>query len=413
MGKLQDDQDKLYPPGSPPPPGQTPAAADAAPPAAADANSQNAVNPLIDQQNRLFPPPAPTDADITSNNPWNLPPGVSQGDYWGAEGRKVGGVVGQAAADTGLIFGDDMSFGTPGLTGVGGVSPADYRAAVDAARERAGGGKYGIDAMAFLANKPFQAVRFGLRGGQAAAAAVEKIAPNLSADAVKQVARRVGDFVEGGVYTGAQSKGHGSDTETAATDALGGGLLSTALGGVFDAAKAAGPKIRNWVYGSPEGTPADIAAGPPPGSPARTMAQDMDANQLNLWRSQSKLTSPPSQADVGNYATKVYGEDPAKWPAALRDIHNAAGKEGAPSTAARIIGHTATQAGAATANYLGLGFSPEVAAITHPALASATEMALPALGYGAAPVKAAIANAYPTLTGWRPTLNTPDWRVGQ
>ena len=69
--------------------------------------------------------------------------------------------------------------------------------------------KYGIDAMAFLANKPFQAARFGLRGGQAAAAAVEKLAPKASVDAVKQVARRVGDFVEGGIYTGAQSKGHG------------------------------------------------------------------------------------------------------------------------------------------------------------------------------------------------------------
>jgi hypothetical protein len=407
MGKLEDDQNKLYPPGSPPPPGQPPAAP------TTDANAQNAVDPLTAQQNQLFPPPQPSDEDVTSNNFWNLPPGVSQEDYWTAEGRKVGKVVGQAAADTGLIFGDDMSFGMPGL--FPGQTPADYRAAVEAARQRAGGGKYGIDAMAFLANKPFQAVRLGLRGGQAAAAAAERIAPNLSVDAVKQVARRVGDFVEGGAYTGAQSKGHGADLETAATDALGGGLLSTTLGGAFSAAKAAGPRIRNWVYGTPEGTPQEIAAGPPPGAPPRTPEQAMDANQLNLWRSQSKLTSPPSQADVSNYATKVYGDDPAQWPEALRDIHKAAGKEGAPSVAARIIGHSAAQAGAATANYLGLGFSPEVAAIAHPALASVTEMALPALGYGGAvaPVKGALANAYPALTGWRNAPNTPDWRVGQ
>ena len=104
----------------------------------------------------------------------------------------------------------------------------------------------------------------------------------------------------------------------------------------------------------------------------------MDAQQMNLWRSQSKLTSPPSQGDVTQLRD-------GKFTAKIRRIgrrrcvrfNSAAGKEGGPNLAARIIGHGATQAGAATANYLGLGLSPEVAAIAHPALASATEMALP------------------------------------
>ena len=292
MGKLQDDQNKLYPPGSPPPPGQTPAA-DAPP----TPDAHNAVHPLIDQQNKLFPPFTPDRCGHHEQQSLESRQRESpQGDYWGAEGRKVGGVVGQAAADTGLIFGDDMSFGTPGLTGVGGQSPADYRAAVEAARQRAGGGKYGIDAMAFLANKPFQAFRLGLGGAKLAAAGVKAVAPTAATDTVKAIARRVGSFVEGGAYTGGQSAGHGDDPTTVAENAGAGGLISAGLDEGFNAAKSGGAWLRNKIYGTPEGSPADIAAGPPPGAPPRTAAQDMDANQLNLWRSQSNLTNPPSQA---------------------------------------------------------------------------------------------------------------------
>jgi hypothetical protein len=406
MESLRDTERRLYP--YRPTPESTPAQPEA------DANSQNAVNPLTAHQNKLFPPPAPSDEDITSHNPWNLPPGVSQGDYWGAEGRKVGGVVGQAAADTGLIFGDDMTFGTPGF-----VAPEGYRKSVDEARERAGGGKYGIDAMAFLANKPFQAARLGLGATKAAAAGVKAIAPQASKDAVKAIARRVGNFIEGGAYTGAQSVGHGDDATTVGANTVLGGGLGLVGDEAFSAAKDAGAWLRSkwggfqgkpFTGGTPEGTPQEIVAGAPPGAPPRTPEGYMDANQLNLWRSQAAHDMPPSQDNVFSYAKGVYGPDPAQWPEALRDIHSAAGSEGGPSTAARIIGHSATQAGAATANYLGLGFSPEVAAIAHPALASATEMTLPYFGYGAAPVKSAIANAYPALTGWRNAPNTPDWR---
>jgi hypothetical protein len=364
---------------------------------------------------KLHPPPSPSDQEITSQGyaPRNLPPNVSQGDYWSAEGRKIGGELTRDAANVGTVFSDDVLFGIPGFTpGVG----ADYRAKVEAARaDMPWAARTGVDTMAFLANKPFQALRLGLRGGQAAAAAARKIAPNLSPEALQQVARRVGDFVEGGSYVGGQSAGHGEDPDTVAADALGGGLFSTAFGGAFDAARATGPRVRSWFHGAPEGTPAEIAAGPPPGAPPYTPEQAMDANQLNLWRSQSRLTSPPNQAEVGNYAERVYGPDPANWPEALRDIHSAAGKEGGPSTAARIIGHSATQAGAAATNYLGLGFSPELAAFAHPALMSATEMALPALGYGGAvaPVRGALSDAFPALTGWRNAPNTPDWRIDQ
>ena len=408
MGKLEDDQEHtLYPPSA------TGTSVTVAP--TPDANSQNAVDPLIDQQNKLYPTPAPSDEDITgsgwnSHNFWNLPPGVSQSDYWGAEGRKIGNELVSGVSNVAKTLGDDftLGYGTDALANLRGADPQSYRDEVARAKGELRYGAPGLQAMTFLAN-PLR----GLRAGAAAEKVAAPIASTLpvAPETAAKIAKRVGDFVEGGTYAGASSFGHGErDPTQLAEDTAAGGLITSTLGAIGEYAAPAAKWLRGKVYGTPEGTPQEIAAGPPPGSPARTAAQDMDANQLNLWRSQSKLTSPPSQADVASYATKVYGEDPAQWPEALRDIHSAAGKEGGPNIAARIIGHGATQAGAATANYLGLGLSPEVAAITHPALASATEMALPALGYGAAPVKSAIANAYPALTGWRPAMKTPDWR---
>ena len=408
MGKLQDDQNALYPPGSPAPPGQTPAAP------TPDANAQNAGDSLVDQQNRLHPPPPPSDEDIlgsdkwNQHNFWNLPPGVSQGDYWGAEGRKIGSVAGQSAADTALIYGDDMSFGTPGFTGVPGQSPEDYRAAVQAARDRAGAGKYGIDAMAFLMNKPFQALRLGLGGAKLVGTGIKAVAPTAATDTVKAIARRVGNFVEGGTYTGAQSAGHGNDAGTVAMDTAAGGVLSTVLDEGYNAAKNAGPWLRSKIYGTPEGTPADIAAGPPPGSPPRTAEQDLDTQQMNLWRSRTQHDMPPSQGDVGDYATQVYGADPAKWPAALRQLRTNVG--GGNNPWLNAAAHFGTQAGSATAQYLGLGVNPEIIAATAPVTKAATDFVLPKLRLGANSAQTGLTNAYPALTGWRPEMTPPNWR---
>jgi hypothetical protein len=408
MGKLEDDQNKLYPPGSPPPPGQTPAAP--------TPDAQNAVDPLIDQQNRLFPPPAPSDADIIgsgwqSHNFWNLPPGVSQGDYWQAEGRKIAGELGSGVSNVAKTLGDDLTlgYGTDALANLRGADPQSYRDEVTRAKSELRYGAPGLEAMSFLAS-PFRA----LRAGSAAEKLVAPVASKLpvAPETAATIAKRVGDFVEGGTYAGASSYGHGErDPTQLATDTAAGGILTTGLGAVSDYAAPAAKWLRSKVYGTPEGTPQEIAAGPPPGALPRTPEQYQDANQLNLWRSQAAHDMAPSQSDVGSYAKSVYGDDPAQWPEALRDIHKAAGKEGAPSLAARIIGHSATQAGTATAQYLGLGLSPEVAAVLHPAAIMATEKVLPAVtGYGSAPVKGALSNAYPALTGWRPEMTTPDWR---
>ena len=414
MGKLEDRTKILYP--------REPQQ-DVQPSSSGESSPSS--DPLTERLKRRNPAPTPSDEDITSQGyaPWNLPPNVSQGDYWGAEGRKIGGELRHAAANVGTIFADDMGFGLPGF--VPGVGP-DYRARVDAARsDTPWAARTGVDAMAFLANKPFQAARFGLRGGQMAARAVEKLAPQASKDAVKAIARRVGNFVEGGAYTGAQSAGHGDDATTVGANTVLGGGLGLVGDEAFSAAKDAGAWLRSkwggfqgkpFTPGTPEGTPTEIAAGPPPGSPARTPEQAMDANQMNLWRSQSKLTNPPNQENVASYARKVYGEDPAQWPEALRDIHSKAGQEGGTSTTARILGNAATQAGVATANYLGLGLSPEIATALHVAGAPlATEAILPRLPFTGAssPTPGAITNAFPALTGWRPNLETPDWRICQ
>ena len=404
MGKLEDDQNKLYPPGSPAPPGQTPAP---------DANSQNAVDPLIDQQNKLFPPPAPTDADITgsgwnSNNFWNLPPGVSQSDYWGAEGRKIGNELGSGVLNVGKTLGDDLTlgYGTDALANLRGADPQSYRDEVARAKGELRWGATGLQAMSFLAN-PLRP----LRAGAAAESAVAPIASKLpvAPETAAKIAKRIGDFVEGGTYAGASSFGHGErDPTQLAEDTTAGGLLTTGLGAISDYAAPAAKWLRTKIYGAPEGTPSEIAAGPPPGVPPRTVEQDLDTQQMNLWRSQTKYGMPPEPSAVGDYATKVYGNDPAQWPAALRQLRKDVGGGNNPWLNAGA--HAATQAGSATAQYLGLGVSPEVIAATAPVTKAVTDLALPGLRLGANSAARGLSNAFPALTGWRPTMTTPDWR---
>jgi hypothetical protein len=93
----------------------------------------------------------------------------------------------------------------------------------------------------------------------------------------------------------------------------------------------------------------------------------------------------------------------------LRDLHEAAGEQGGPSTAKKVVLQVGTNAIAAGGQYLGLGFSPEVSAIVHPAVTAATDAVMPMLGrsFSSNPVKGALSDAYPALTGWRNAPNTP------
>ena len=396
MGAIQDSFDENNPAS----------AASAAPvPApkqpAAPAPAPNSIQGSFDDKN---PTPTATDTQLQDLNPWEKPPDVSWSDYAYAKARKMGSALGSASEDVGKVYADDMTFGlgAPAVAAAQGGSTADNRAEVEAARERVGASRYGIDAMAFLTN-PFRVLGVGGKAEQVAQAGIDNVAPGLTT----KVAKRIGDFVEGGSYTGAQSAGHGDDATTVAENAAGGGLFSAGFGGISQELAPWAKALRERIYGSPEGTPAQIAAAQPPGSPA-----EMDANQLNLWNSQSKFGMPPGQPEVRGYASKVYGDDPANWPAALRDIHEAAGEQGGPSTAKKVALQVGTNAVAAGGQYLGLGFSPEVSAIVHPAVTAATDAVMPMLGrsFSSDPVRGALSDAYPALTGWRNAPNTPSWR---
>jgi hypothetical protein len=400
MGAVQDSFNERNPnlkaPAAPlPAPDKTPA------PAPVVAAPKSPIQSSFDDRN---PTPSTTDVDLENLNPWDKPADVPWRNYIYAKGRKLSNALGSAAEDVGKVYADDATFGvgTAALAASQGQNTEDYRKEVEAARERVGASRYGIDAMAYLTS-PLRWLGVGAKAEQAAQAGIDRVAPGLTT----KVAKRIGDFVEGGTYAGAQSAGHGDDATTVAENAAGGGLFSAGFGGVAQEVAPWARAIRERIYGTPEGTPAQIAAAQPPGSPA-----EMDANQLNLWRSQSGYDMPPSQPDVRGYATRVYGDDPANWPAALRDLHEAAGEQGGPSTAKKVALQVGANAAAAGAQYVGLGFSPEVSAIVHPAVTAATDAVMPMLGRGFSsnPVQGALSDAYPALTGWRNAPDTPSWR---
>jgi hypothetical protein len=406
MGAIQDSYDENNP--TPQGSSQTPVAAPV--PAPSQSAAPNSIQGSFDNKN---PTPTTTDTQLQDLNPWEKPADVSWTDYAYAKARKMGSALGNAGEDVGKVYADDatIGLGTSGLAASQGQNTADYRAEVQAARDRIGASQYGIDAMAFMTS-PFRWLGAGAKAEQVAQASIDRVAPGLTA----KVAKRIGDFVEGGTYTGAQSAGHGDDPTTVAENAAGGGLFSAGFGGISQEIAPWAKWVRGKVYGTPEGSPSEIAAGPPAGAPQTTpaaaMTRDMDANQLNLWNSQAKYGMPPSQPEVRGYASKVYGDDPAKWPAALRDLHEAAGEQGGPSTAKKVALQVGANAAAAGAQYVGLGFSPEVSAIVHPAVTAATDAVMPMLGRGfsADPFKGALSDAYPALTGWRNAPNTPSWR---
>ncbi len=366
-------------------------------------------NPVKQKYLDKNPTPTTTDVDLEDLNPWDKPDDVNWRDYVYAKGRKMGRALSDAAEDVGKVYSDSATFGagTAALAAARGQSIDEYRKEVQAARERVGASQYGLDAMAYLTS-PMRWAGTGAKAEQLAQAGIDKVAPGLTA----KVAKRIGDFVEGSTYTGAQSAGHGEGPEATLENAGLGGLFSTGFGAVAQEAAPWAKWVRTKLSGTPEGTPAEIAAGPPPGSPARTVPQDLDANQLNLWRSQTGYDMPPSQADVRGYASKVYGDDPAQWPAALRDIHEAAGEQGGPSTAKKVGLQVGANIVAAGGQYLGVGLDPTVSAIVHPAVTAATDAVMPMLGRGfsANPVKGALSDAFPALTGWRNVPNTEGWR---
>jgi hypothetical protein len=396
MGAIQDSFDEKNPTSQSS--AQTPTA-----PTPVQSSAPSSIQSSFDDKNPTSTTP---DTQLQDLNPWEKPPDVSWSDYAYAKAHKLGAALGSAGEDVGKVYADDATYGlgTAGLAASRGQPTADYRAEVDAARQRVGASQYGIDAMAYLTS-PLRWAGTGMKAEQLAQAGIDRVAPGLTA----KVAKRIGDFVEGGTYTGAQSAGHGDDATTVAENAAGGGLFSAGFGGISQELAPWAKALRERIYGSPEGTPAEIASGPPPGAPPRTPEQAMDANQLNLWNSQSKFGMPPGQPEVRSYASKVYGEDPAQWPEALRDIHEAAGEEGGTSVAKRVTAQIATNSAAAAAQYYGLGVPPEWYPVVHPVVSAATEAIMP-FTKGAPPVTGALSDAYPALTGWRNVLNTPSWR---
>ena len=155
--------------------------------------------------------------------------------------------------------------------------------------------------MAYLTG-PLRWLGTGAATERAAQAGIDRVAPGLTT----KVAQRIGDFVEGGTYAGAQSAGHGDDPTTVATNAAGGGLFSAGFGSISRELAPWAKALRRenlWLAGRHAG-----------GDRCGTAARRTGANAGASHGRQStrslefsvKYGMPPSQPEVRGYASKVW-----------------------------------------------------------------------------------------------------------